>query len=77
MEHLGRTVAITLGRLASLNPESCSSCLKHIIKPWCISLRYISGTEEKSQAFRGLCAMIPHNPEGVIGSFDYLCEAFV
>ena len=45
--HLGRTVAITLGRLASMDPEGCAFCLPSIIKPWCIALRYISGTEEK------------------------------
>ena len=77
LHHLGRTVAITLGRLASINPEACSFCLSSIIKPWCIALRYISGTEEKAQAFRGLCQMIPYNPEGVLGSFDFLCESFL
>ena len=51
--------------------------MPRIIKPWCLALRYISGSEEKSQAFAGLCAMIPYNPDGIAESFPYFCEALV
>ena len=80
LQHFAKTVSITLGRLASLDPEKASLCLPHVIKPWCLSLRYISGSDEKVQAFQGLCQMIPFNPQGIIGkadSFIYFCEALV
>ena len=51
LRHFSKTVSITLGRLASLDPEHCSLCLPLVIKPWCIALRYISGSDEKVQAF--------------------------
>jgi len=77
LHHFGKTVAITLGRLGSIDPETCSNCLHTIIKPWCIALRYISGSEEKAQAFRGLCHMIPYNPLGIADGFPFFCEALV
>ena len=51
LRHFSKTVSITLGRLASLDPEQCSLCLPLVIRPWCIALRYISGSDEKVQAF--------------------------
>lgn len=77
MAHFSKTVAITLGRLCLIDPQALSFCLPRIIKPWCIALRYISGSVEKAQAFRGLCSMIPFNPIGIADSFPYFCEALV
>jgi transportin-1 len=42
-----------------------------------LALRYISGSEEKTQAFKGLCAMIPYNPIGIAENFPYFCEALI
>ena len=53
--HLSKSLSITLGKLVQLDPESSSYCLPKIIKPWCIALRYLDSSEEKEQAFRGLC----------------------
>ncbi|TNV73242.1 hypothetical protein FGO68_gene7412 [Halteria grandinella] len=77
LKHFTKTISITLGRLGKLDPQSAAYCLPRIIKPWCLALRYISGSEEKVQAFRGLCAMIPYNPIGIADSFPYFCEALV
>lgn len=77
LKHFSKTVAITLGRLGNLNPEEASYCLPKIIKPWCIALRYINISEEKIQAFKGLCCMIPYNPIGIGESFPYFCEALI
>jgi hypothetical protein len=52
-------------------------CLPKIIKPWCLALRYIDKSQEKVQAFEGLCAMIPYNPIGIVDSFTFFCEALV
>jgi transportin-1 len=77
LKHFAKTVSITLGRIGKLDPQGTAFCLPKVIKPWCIALRYISGSEEKSQAFRGLCAMIPYNPIGIAESFPYFCEALI
>ena len=77
LKHFSKTLAITLGRLGNLNPEEASYCLPKIIKPWCIALRYINISEEKIQAFKGLCCMIPYNPIGIGESFPYFCEALI
>jgi transportin-1 len=76
-KHFAKTVSITLGRLATIDPQTSAYCLPKIIKPWCISLRYISGSDEKVQAFKGLCSMIPYNPIGIADSFPYFCEALI
>jgi len=77
MVHFSKSISITLGRLGMIDPAATAYCLPKIIKPWCIALRYISGSEEKVQAFKGLCAMIPYNPIGIADSFPYFCEALV
>lgn len=77
IKHFSKTVAITLGRLGKIDPQQTSICLPKIIKPWCIALRYISGSDEKAQAFKGLCQMIPYNPIGITENFPYFCEAII
>jgi transportin-1 len=76
-EHFSKSVAISLGRVCLIDPQMLSSCLPKVIKPWCVALRYIQGSDEKAQAFRGLCAMIPYNPMGIADSFPYFCEALI
>lgn len=71
-------VAITFGRLASLDPESLSKrFLDKVLKPWCLSIRNLKSGEEKESAFRGVCLMIPHNTLAALSQFPYLCNAFV
>ena len=77
LRHFAKTISITLGRLGQIDPQQAAHCLPKIIKQWCLALRYISVSEEKVQAFRGLCAMIPYNPIGIADSFPYFCEALI
>lgn len=77
INHFQKTIAITLGRLCSLEAQQLAFCLPLIIKPWCLALRYIDASEEKVQAFKGLCSMIPYNPIGITDSFPSFCEALV
>ncbi len=77
LKHFAKTLSISLGRLGKVDPQSSAYCLPRIIKPWCLALRYISGSDEKAQAFRGLCSMIPFNPIGISESFPNFCEALV
>ena len=46
----------------------CCSCR-------CTSLRNIRDNEEKDSAFRGVCTMIGHNPQGVVQDFIFFCDA--
>jgi transportin-1 len=77
LKHFAKTVSITLGRLCFMDPQNAAYCLPKVIKPWCIALRYIDGSDEKVQAYKGLCAMIPYNPIGIAESFPYFCEALI
>lgn len=38
-------------------------------------MRNIRDNEEKDSAFRGVCAMISVNPNGVVQDFIYFCDA--
>lgn len=77
LSHFAKTIAITLSKIGTTDPKLASTYLPLIIKPWCISLRYLNNKDEKETAFKGLCAMIPHNPLGIADSFPYFCEALV
>lgn len=44
IKHFAKTISITLGRLGKVDPEQSAYCLPRIIKPWCLALRYISGS---------------------------------
>ena len=69
--------AITIGRIGNACPDELSRFLPQFIRPWCISLRTIRDNEEKDSAFRGLCAMISCNPNGIVDEFIYFCDAIV
>ena len=69
--------AITIGRIGSVCPNVLSDLLPQFIRPWCISLRTIRDNEEKDSAFRGLCAMVSCNPNGIITDFIFFCDAIV
>jgi hypothetical protein len=77
LNHFSKTVAITLGRLGQIDPKNAANSLPKIIKPWCLALRYISVSDEKVQAFKGLCSMIPFNPIGIAENFPYFCESLI
>ncbi|KAI8909313.1 armadillo-type protein [Powellomyces hirtus] len=67
--------AITIGRLGLVCPELVAPHLSTFIAAWCEALRDIRDNLEKESAFQGLCRMIKLNPNGVIDSFVYFCDA--
>ena len=67
--------AITIGRLGLVCPNEVALCLPQFIRLWCMSLRNIRDNEEKDSAFRGVCAMISLNPQGVVSDFVFFCDA--
>jgi hypothetical protein len=60
-----------------IDPPRLAFVLPQIIKPWCLALRYIQSSDEKIQAFHGLCSMVPFNPIGIADSFPYFVEALI
>jgi transportin-1 len=75
LKTLSENTAITLGRLGYACPNEMAPYLSQFIKICCLSLRNIRDNEEKDSAFRGLCAMININPQGVAQDFIYFCDA--
>eukprot|EP01135_Chromosphaera_perkinsii_P010674 Nk52_evm74s2192 gene=Nk52_evmTU74s2192 len=72
---LVENTAITIGRLGYVCPDEVGPHLEHFIHPWCLSLRNIRDNPEKDSAFRGICAVIKVNPNGVVQPFVYFCDA--
>ncbi|RUS12661.1 armadillo-type protein, partial [Jimgerdemannia flammicorona] len=58
--------AITIGRLGFVAPDLVAPHMELFVEQWCRALRSIRDNEEKVSAFRGLCAMIQINPQGVM-----------
>jgi hypothetical protein len=48
LKHFSKSVSITLGRIALVDPVESSKCLPKVIKPWCLALRYINDCDEKN-----------------------------
>ena len=67
--------AITIGRLGFVCPAEIAPFLPQFICMWCNTLRNIRDNEEKDSAFRGVCAMISVNPNGVLQHFMFFCDA--
>ncbi|CAD5215211.1 unnamed protein product [Bursaphelenchus xylophilus] len=67
--------AITLGRLGLHCAPTLAPHLNSFIRPWCLALRNIRDNDEKESAFRGICIVIRHNPQGVIPNFVFFCDA--
>jgi transportin-1 len=67
--------AITIGRLGLVCPNMVAPHLETFAEPWCKALRNIRDNPEKESAFQGLCKLIEVNPNGIIKSFVYFCDA--
>ncbi|KAG0304471.1 hypothetical protein BGZ98_005487 [Dissophora globulifera] len=67
--------AITIGRLGLVCPTIVGPHLEVFAEAWCHTCRTIRDNEEKDTAFRGLCAMIQVNPQGLIKSLAPFCDA--
>ncbi|KAF9949388.1 hypothetical protein BGZ65_007362, partial [Modicella reniformis] len=67
--------AITIGRLGLVCPQLVGPHLEAFAEAWCHTCRTIRDNDEKDTAFRGLCAMIQVNPQGLIKSLAPFCDA--
>mgnify|MGYP002477564668 CR=1 FL=1 len=57
--------AVTIGRLAIVCPQLVAPHLQVFVQAWCQALADIKDNEEKDSAFRGICAAIQVNPNGI------------
>lgn len=57
--------AVTIGRLALVQPQLVAPHLDIFATAWCQALWEIKDNAEKDSAFRGFCAMIEINPQGI------------
>ncbi|KAL8292224.1 hypothetical protein RQP46_001690 [Phenoliferia psychrophenolica] len=67
--------AVTIGRLAIVCPAVVAPHLQVFVSAWCTALTDIKDNEEKDSAFRGICAAIQINPNGISSSFGYFLNA--
>ncbi|CAM9616045.1 unnamed protein product, partial [Hapterophycus canaliculatus] len=72
---LVENVCITVGRLGSACPESLAPDLARYCSDWCEGLTMVRDEGEKEAAFKGLCLVIRHNPDGVLDSLGSFCRA--
>jgi len=72
---LAQNVCICIGRLALINPEVVSQYLSSFIKQFCLTLKSVTDSEEKREAFKGIIQTILINPAGVLNHFAFFCDA--
>ncbi len=56
-------------------PKIVAVYLDEFLKHSCLFLRNLKNSEEKTEAFKGFCKAILHNPNGVINNFPFFCDA--
>lgn len=61
--------------MAYYNPEQIGKFLDSFVKNFCLSIRFADDSNEKQEAFIGLCRSIITNPQGLINHFPYFCDA--
>ncbi|KDN42248.1 hypothetical protein RSAG8_06915, partial [Rhizoctonia solani AG-8 WAC10335] len=74
---LTENAAVTIGRLALVQPDMVSPHLEVFAQPWCQALSEIKDNDEKDSAFRGFCGLIERNPSGIAKAFVFFCNAVV
>ncbi|KAB5593276.1 Importin subunit beta-2 [Ceratobasidium theobromae] len=74
---LTENAAVTIGRLALVQPDMVSPHLELFAQPWCQALSEIKDNDEKDSAFRGFCGLIERNPSGIAKAFVFFCNAVV
>lgn len=72
---LAQNLSILLGRLCLAYPKRMSRHLDSFLKQFCLSLRFTNDSNEKQEAFTGLCNSVIQNPNGVINHFAFFCDA--
>jgi len=68
------TCAVTIGRLALINPAIVAQDLQKMVKPLCIALRNLPDDAEKEDALRGLCEAVRQKPEYILPDFQSFCD---
>lgn len=72
---MARTVAATLGRIALAMPEQVSIKSQAVIKQWVLSLRLLTASLEREQAYRGFVLSLgyEHSRQAVTEHFPFMC----
>lgn len=70
-----QTVALALCTIGLISTDSVLPYLPMLLRPCCQAMRNVADCEEKYIGFRGLCELIVRNPQSVIDSFVYFCDA--
>lgn len=73
--NLRENTAVTIGRLGLVCPNGVAPFLHEFCSGLCLNVRDIRNLIEKEHTLLGLCAMIRINPQGVLSSFVFLCNA--
>eukprot|EP00347_Sterkiella_histriomuscorum_P007650 403348104 len=74
---LAQNLSVTFGRTGLLESKETAVYLDRVLKQFCMSMKIIKTGAEKNSAFKGICQMIPHNPQAALNAFPYLCFSFV
>ena len=61
--------------MAYSNPQEIGKYMDSFVKHFCLSIRYADDSQEKQEAFIGLCRSIIANPQGLINHLPYFCDA--
>ncbi|KAJ3131569.1 Transportin-1, partial [Physocladia obscura] len=72
---LQENAAITVGRFGLVCPADMAPALEHFVLGWCSALRDVRDNLEKETAYKGMCAMVQANPEGMLKYIAYFCDA--
>jgi hypothetical protein len=65
---LAQNISICLGKIALYYPEKINEVLDIILKPFCISLRFVKDSPEKTEAFCGISKAILYKVENILSS---------
>jgi len=74
---LHENAAVTIGRIGLVHADLVAPHLEHFAQNWCQALFEIKDNDEKDSAFRGFCALVQRNPNGIAKSFLWFCNAVV
>jgi transportin-1 len=72
---LMENTSVTIGRLAYVCPDLVAPHLASFCTYWCIALKTVKHNSERNHAFRGLCLLVRKNPQAVVQSLPYICDA--
>ncbi|KAI8620202.1 ARM repeat-containing protein [Chytriomyces sp. MP71] len=74
---LQENAAITLGRFGLVCPNDMAGVMEQFALGWCAALRDVRDNLEKETAYRGMCLMVQANPQGMLKTIAFFCDAIV